>query len=103
MHSVILTVSGRDTGATLFGPADMQLSANTQVKTIEGHYTGHFKAVITKPQSTPPPIHTLSMLALTSIHSRWQTCSSCATWRAAATSRATTRRGLRRTATGNTR
>ena len=51
MHSVILTVSGRDTGATLFGPADMQLSANTQVKTIEGHYTGHFKAVITKPQN----------------------------------------------------
>ena len=38
MHSVILTVAGRDTGATLFGPADMQLSANTQVKTIEGHY-----------------------------------------------------------------
>ena len=35
MHSVILCVSGRDTGATLFGPADMQLSANTQVKTIE--------------------------------------------------------------------
>lgn len=26
MHSAILTVSGRDTGATLFGPADMQLS-----------------------------------------------------------------------------
>jgi len=37
MHSVVMTVSGRDTGATLFGPADMQLSANTQVKTIEGH------------------------------------------------------------------
>ena len=37
MHNVIMTVSGRDTGATLFGPADMQLSANTQVKTIEGH------------------------------------------------------------------
>jgi hypothetical protein len=36
MHSAILTVSGRDTGATLFGPSDMQLSANTQVKTIEG-------------------------------------------------------------------
>jgi hypothetical protein len=36
MHSVILTVAGRDTGATLFGPSDMQLSANTQVKTIEG-------------------------------------------------------------------
>ena len=37
MHSAILCVAGRDTGATLFGPADMQLSANTQVKTIEGH------------------------------------------------------------------
>jgi len=36
MHNVIMAVSGRDTGATLFGPADMQLSANTQVKTIEG-------------------------------------------------------------------
>jgi len=43
MHNVIMTVSGRDTGATLFGPADMQLSANTQVKTIEGHckFGGH--------------------------------------------------------------
>ena len=114
MHSAVLTVAGRDTGATLFGPADMQLAANTQVKTIEGcdsmrqhasinfiailcsrrlhrfdfqisaqakdapkqnatahtpphthihththtythiqhrHYTGHFKAVITKPQN----------------------------------------------------
>lgn len=29
----------------------MQLSANTQVKTIEGHYTGHFKSVVTKPQN----------------------------------------------------
>jgi len=51
MHSVVLSVAGRETGATLFGPADMQLSANTQVKTIEGHYTGHFKAVVTKPQN----------------------------------------------------
>ena len=51
MHNVILAVAGRETGATLFGPADMQLSANTQVKTIEGHYTGHFKAVVTKPQN----------------------------------------------------
>ena len=41
MHNVIMTVSGRDTGATLFGPADMQLSANTQVKTIEGHVSAH--------------------------------------------------------------
>jgi hypothetical protein len=36
MMSTICTVSGRDTGATLFGPADMQISANTSVKTIEG-------------------------------------------------------------------
>ena len=36
MMSAVMTVAGRDTGATLFGPADMQLSANTQVKTIEG-------------------------------------------------------------------
>ena len=82
MHSVVMAVSGRDTGATLFGPAEcatcesnphplptrtltfgsvvprsMQLSANTQVKTIEGHYTGHFKAVITKPRSLDASNH----------------------------------------------
>lgn len=51
MMSAIMTVSGRDTGATLFGPADMQISANTSVKTIEGHYTCHTKSVITKPQN----------------------------------------------------
>lgn len=51
MLSAVLTVSGGDTGATIFGPSDMQVSANTSVKTIEGHYTGHFKAVITKPQN----------------------------------------------------
>jgi len=51
MLSAIVTVSGRDTGATLFGPADMQISANTSVKTIEGHYTCHTKSVITKPQN----------------------------------------------------
>lgn len=28
-----------------------RFQANTQVKTIDGHYTGHFKAVITKPQN----------------------------------------------------
>ena len=28
MHNAIMTVSGRDTGATLFGPADMQLSVS---------------------------------------------------------------------------
>lgn len=51
MLSAVLTVSGGDTGATIFGPSDMQISANTSVKTIEGHYTGHFKSVITKHQN----------------------------------------------------
>ena len=36
MMSAVMTVAGRDTGAMLFGPSDMQISANTQVKTIEG-------------------------------------------------------------------
>ena len=36
MHSAVLCVAGQDTGRTLYGPSDMQLSANTQVKTIEG-------------------------------------------------------------------
>ena len=36
MMSCVACLSGRDTGATLFGPADMQISANTSVKTIEG-------------------------------------------------------------------
>lgn len=49
--SAIAAVAGADTGATLFGPSDMQLSANTSVKTIEGHYTMHSKAVVTKPQN----------------------------------------------------
>jgi hypothetical protein len=51
MLSAVLAVSGGDTGATIFGPSDMQISANTSVKVIEGHYTGHFKAVVTKPQN----------------------------------------------------
>ena len=51
MMSAVMTVAGRDTGATLFGPADMQISANTSVKTIEGHYTCHTKSVVTKPEN----------------------------------------------------
>lgn len=51
MLSAILTVAGSDTGATLFGPADMQIAANTTVKVVEGHYTCHTKSVITKPQN----------------------------------------------------
>jgi hypothetical protein len=51
MLSSVVMVAGKDTGVTLFGPADMQLSANTTVKVIEGHYTGHFKSVVTKPEN----------------------------------------------------
>ena len=51
MLSALLTVAGSDTGNTLLGPSDMQLSANTSVKMIDGHYTGHSKAVVTKPQN----------------------------------------------------
>lgn len=51
MLSAIMAVAGRDTGVTLFGPADMQISANTTVKVIEGHYTCHVKSTITRPQN----------------------------------------------------
>jgi len=51
MMSCVATVAGRETGATLFGPADMQISANTSVKTIEGHYTCHTKSIITNPKN----------------------------------------------------
>ena len=51
MMSAVLAVAGADTGVTLFGPADMQISANTSVKTIEGHYTCHTKSVISKSQN----------------------------------------------------
>ena len=51
MLSAVAAVSGRDTGATLYGPADMQISANTSVKTIEGHFTCYTKSLVTKPQN----------------------------------------------------
>jgi hypothetical protein len=37
--SAVVSVAGSDTGATLFGPSDMQLSSNTSTKVVEGHYT----------------------------------------------------------------
>lgn len=73
MHSAIAMVSGRDTGATLFGPAgesilsavsrrhsdppparltDMQISANTQVKTIE--VSGAAALTNSRPAPRPP-------------------------------------------------
>lgn len=51
MFSAIMMVGGADTGNTLLGPADFQVAANTTVKTIEGHYTCHTKAVVTKPEN----------------------------------------------------
>jgi hypothetical protein len=65
MLSAVLTVAGRDTGATLYGPADMQVSANTSVKTIEGC------ATLCRPASSPvrPTLHTATNSAL-SVFSR---------------------------------
>jgi len=51
MYSAVIAVAGADTGVTLYGHADMQISANTSVKTIEGHYTAHFKSVVIKPEN----------------------------------------------------
>ena len=51
MYSAIAAVAGKATGATLFGHADMQISSNTSVKTIEGHYTCHFKSVVTRSEN----------------------------------------------------
>ena len=51
--SAIVAVAGKETGATLFGPADMQISANTSVKTIEG-------------ASRAPPIFPRALLLCTS-------------------------------------
>ena len=53
MMSTIATVSGRDTGATLFGPADMQISANTSVKTIEGARALRSRALSLAPRLAP--------------------------------------------------
>ena len=55
MHNVVMCVSGRDTGATLFGPADMQLSANTQVKSeCRGTQTPD-ALIVTCPRADPLP------------------------------------------------
>lgn len=51
MFSSIVAVAGSDTGATIFGHADMQIAANTSVKVIEAHYTCHTKAIVTRPQN----------------------------------------------------
>lgn len=51
MYSAIVMVAGEDTGATLYGPADMQIAANVVDKTIIGHYTCHEKAVVTQPKN----------------------------------------------------
>jgi hypothetical protein len=50
-YSAAVVKRGRALGATCYGHVDMQISANTSVKTIEGHYTMHSKAVVTAPQN----------------------------------------------------
>lgn len=106
MHNVILTVSGRDTGATLFGPADMQLSANTQVKTIEGaHHSDPLRWGSAHTARTHAPLRAQATTRATS--RPWSPSRrmswSCATSRALATRRAATPRSSRRKQqTGNT-
>ena len=51
MYSAIMLVSGSQTGQTLYGPGDMQISSNTTSKVIEGHFTKHMNVVITKPEN----------------------------------------------------
>lgn len=51
MLSAILTKAGTDTGASLFGHADMQIAADVNVKTITGHYTLHTKAIVAKEEN----------------------------------------------------
>jgi hypothetical protein len=51
MYSAVMMVAGSATGSTLFGPSDMQISANTTNKTIEGHYTCHMNVVVMQPKN----------------------------------------------------
>ena len=64
MMSAVIAVAGRDTGATLFGPADMQISANTSVKTIEGAHTDPKRTHQTCTQRVPS-VHPSSSTTLT--------------------------------------
>lgn len=51
MLSMIVTVAGSDTGATMYGQSDFQIARNVSVKMIEGHFTFHSKAMVFKPQN----------------------------------------------------
>jgi hypothetical protein len=96
--SAIVTVSGRDTGATLFGPADMQISANTSVKTIEGHVSSPslrtLRITPRLPLSADISHHCFLLRSTLATPSRSslsrRTCTSCATSCAPATLRAAT-------------
>jgi hypothetical protein len=50
-QSAVVMKAGDDTGRMLYGPADFQVSANTQNKTIEGHFTCYTKACVSKPEN----------------------------------------------------
>jgi len=62
MLSAVAAVSGRDTGATLYGPADMQISANTSVKTIEGACNAHRTSSLSANHAFAHPFVCLTML-----------------------------------------
>ena len=51
MVSMVLMKGGLDTGRNVYGHADMQISSNTAVKVIEGHYTAHFKSIVQNPKN----------------------------------------------------
>ena len=51
MSSVIMTVSGQDTGATFFGHSDFQLADDVTSKVHYGNFTFYSKALVTNPKN----------------------------------------------------
>ena len=51
MASVIMTVSGQDTGATFFGHSDFQLGDDVTSKVHYGNFTFYSKALVTNPKN----------------------------------------------------
>lgn len=51
MLSMVVMKGGESTGTTLYGHSDFQISANTNNKTVEGHFTFHSKAIVYNPKN----------------------------------------------------
>jgi hypothetical protein len=51
MASIIMTVSGQDTGATFFGHSDFQLGDDVTSKVHYGNFTFYSKALVTNPKN----------------------------------------------------